>query len=330
MKTKLNSILVGSFVIGALALIVAGLLLFPVSHFFSKPARFVAYFNESVQGLDAGSAVKLRGVRAGRVLTIRIRYDAATRKSQVEVVGELDQSVISDPIGHVIKLVPPASLQRLIDEGLRAQIALVGITGLQYVELDFMDPLQNPAPTLEHLVEYPVIPTLRSGMSEVAVNLSRIVGNVSKIDFVGLSREVHTLVSSASQQLDGVELKQMLAKVAAAAESIESLTASSEARSAFSNLHKTTDGLQALMTRFDAQIEPVRLELVQTMHSFQAAAESVHQLLGAQGGLGEEATQTLRQIRQTAESVQELADFLERNPNSLIRGRKQPGQDPDR
>ena len=89
MKTKLSQAVVGSFVIGALALIVAALLSFRSSHLFSKPGRFVAYFNESVQGLDVGGAVKLRGVRAGRVVAIRVHYDSKARQSQVAVVGEL-------------------------------------------------------------------------------------------------------------------------------------------------------------------------------------------------------------------------------------------------
>jgi len=87
MKTKLNPALVGMFVLGAFGLIVLALLSFRSAHFFSKPGRFVAYFSESVQGLDVGSAVKLRGVRVGRVVAIRVRYDAHTWPAPVAVVG---------------------------------------------------------------------------------------------------------------------------------------------------------------------------------------------------------------------------------------------------
>jgi paraquat-inducible protein B len=44
--------------------------------------------------------------------------------------------------------------------------------------------------------------------------------------------------------------------------------------------------------------------------------------------LGEEAVRTLQQVTETAESLQQLADFLERNPNALITGKRRPGKEP--
>jgi paraquat-inducible protein B len=67
---------------------------------------------------------------------------------------------------------------------------------------------------------------------------------------------------------------------------------------------------------------------VRSLHSFHDAAQSVQSLLGPQSGLGDEAVQTLRQLTQTAESLQVLADFLERNPNALLTGKKPPNHQP--
>jgi len=328
MKTKLNPALVGSFVFGALGLIVAALLSFGSCHIFSKPGRFVACFKESVQGLDVGSAVKLRGVRVGRVLTIRIDYDSETRQALVAVVGELDQNVIRDRAGQTVRITDRATLQRLIEAGLRAKIDLVGITGLQFVELDFLDPQQFPAPRRESEAEYPVVPTVPSGMSELIANLSQIAGGLKQVDFAGISRELKSLLATANQQAGGLDLKSMVAKVTAAAAAIEALAGSAEARAAFTNLNKTATDVQGLVARLDTQVEPVRTELLRALHSFHDAAESVHQLLGPQTRLGEEAVRTLQQVTETAESLQQLADFLERNPNALLTGKKRPGKEP--
>ena len=328
MKTKLSPFLIGSFVLGGLLLVVVALLSFRSLHLFSKPARFVAYFNESVQGLDVGSPVKLRGVRVGRVATIQVHYDSTTQKSQVAVVAELDQSAVTDHAGQIIQLTDRATLQRLIDEGLRAKIDLVGITGLQYVELDFFDPQEFPAPHRDDKSKYPVVPTLRSGMSELVANLSKIANNLNKVDFAGLSRELQTLLATVNRQVSDVDLKQMVAKVTAAAASIEAFAGSTEAKAAFANLNKAAADVQGFVARLDAQVEPVQAELVRTLHSFYDAAESIHKLLGPQSGLGEEAVRTLQQVTETAESLQRLADFLERNPNALITGKKRPDKEP--
>ena len=328
MKTKLNPAIVGAFVIGALTLLVAALLTLRSCHVFSRSGHFEACFNESVQGLDAGSPVKLRGVMVGRVANIRVQYDAQTRQSQVVVVGELTENVVRDPAGHPIQLTDRASFQRLIDEGLRAEIDLAGITGLQFVELDFFDPQEFPAPPPAREAKYPTVPTLRSGMSELVENLSKMMGNLNKIDFAGLSRDFTSLLTTANQQAGGLDLKTMVAKITAAAAAIEALAGSPEAGAAFANLNRTATNVQELVAKLSLQVDPVSGELVRSLHSFHDAAQSVQSLLGPQSGLGDEAVQTLRQLTQTAESLQVLADFLERNPNALLTGKKPPNHQP--
>ena len=328
MKTKLSPTLAGTFVIGSVVLIVAALLTLRACNVFPRPGHFTAYFNESVQGLDVGSAVKLRGVPLGRVKSIRVQYDEKTRQSQVVVLAELNQNKVADDAGHLIQLTDRATLQRLIDQGLRAKIDLVGITGLQFVELDFFDPQEFPAPHAASDAEYPVVPTLRSGMSELVENLSKIAGNLNKVDFAGLSQELKSLLATVNQQAGGLDLKKMVATVTSAASSIDALAGSAEAKSAFANLNKTATDVQGLVAKLDTQVEPVSAELVRSLHSFHDAAQSVQKLVGPQSGLGDETVKALRQLTQTAESLQELADFLERNPNALITGKKLPDQKP--
>ena len=278
--------------------------------------------------MDVGGAVKLRGVRIGRVLTIGVHYDSKARRSQVVVVAELDNNDISDMTGQTIKISDRATLQGLIDEGLRAKINLAGITGQQFVELDFSDPQQFPAAHLESPAEYPVVPTVPSGMSDLIGNLSKIVSDLNKIDFAGISSELKSLLATANQKVGELDLKKMVAQVTTAAESIEALASSADAKAAFSNFNKTATDVQGLVTKLDNQVEPVQTELVRTLHSFHDAAESIQKLLGPQSGLGEEAIRTLQQLTETAKSLQELADFLERNPNALITGKKLPSKEP--
>ncbi len=328
MKTKLSPTLAGTFVIGALALLVTALLTLRSCNIFSRTGHFVAYFNESVQGLDVGSSVKLRGVALGRVKSIRIHYDQKTGQSQVVVVAELNQNMLTDEAGQLVKLTDRATLQRLIDQGLRAKIDLAGITGLQFVELDFFDPQLFPAPHVASDAEYPVVPTLRSGMSELVENLSKIAGNLNKVDFAGLSQELKSLLATVNQQAGGLDLKKMVATVTMTAASINALASSAEAKAAFTNLNQTAMDVQALVAKIATQVEPVSAELVRSLHSFHDAAQSVQSFVGPQSGLSDEASKTIRQLTQTAESLQELADFLERNPNALITGKKLPAKNP--
>ena len=99
MKTKVSPAAVGMFVLGALALGMIALLSFGGLSLFSKPQRFMVYFDESIHGLDLGSPVKLRGVRVGRVVDLEVHYDDVANRSVVAVTCELSRNVITDAVG---------------------------------------------------------------------------------------------------------------------------------------------------------------------------------------------------------------------------------------
>ena len=103
------------------------LLAFGGVNFFSKPERFIVYFDESIHGLDLGSPVKLRGVRVGRVVDFGLRYMPERNKSVVAVVCELTRNVVTDAQGNPIDVSDRRQLQGLVDHGLRAQLEVLDL-----------------------------------------------------------------------------------------------------------------------------------------------------------------------------------------------------------
>lgn len=180
---KINPVSIGSFVIGGVILLIIGLLSFKSLRFFDKPLRFVCYFDESVQGLDVGSRVKLRGVPAGRVVSIKVQYDWKENRSEVVVIGELEKNAITDRSGNPIKVENAALLRTLVNQGLRAKVDLIGITGMQFVQLDFLDPAKYKPEFPDSDFSYPVIPTVKSGVSQLKENLVKIADNVKEVNF---------------------------------------------------------------------------------------------------------------------------------------------------
>jgi len=329
-KTRISPAVVGLFVLGAMLLGLVALLTFGGVNFFSKPQRFVVYFDESIHGLDLGSPVKLRGVRVGRVTDLSVRYDAASNKSVVAVVCELSRNMIIDDKGQAIDVSDRAALQTLVDHGLRAQLGVIGLaTGLLFVELDFYDPRQYPAES--RLTDAPriVVPAVPSTISEYQASLTEILSDLRRVDFAGLSRNLNALLTTTNQKLQAVDTARLSERWAKAAEAVESMAADPEIKKTFVNLNAATADLRALIAKLDTQVQPASAKLAQTLDearqalaTFNAAATSAQRFIAAQGGLGEEATRTLEQLREAAASVQRLADFLERNPNALITGRK--------
>lgn len=332
MKTKASPAVVGAFVIGAFALAIMALLSFGGFHFFDKPERFVVYFDESVSGLDQGSAVKMRGVRVGRVTSLNIRYDAAKNRSVVAVVCELNRDMVTNPAGQVVDVSSRIELQRLVDSGLRAQLGVAGLaTGLLFVELDFRDPKEYPAQVPAPNERYVVVPQIPSAISELQAGVGEVLGKVKQIDFVALARDISTLAQTARKELEGVDLKGLSEQWKKTGAQFEALANNPEFKKTFDNLNGAIVELRGTIAKVEAQITPVSGELKttlaearKTMKDFSAAAVTAREFIAAQGGLGPELSRTLAQLSEAADAVTRLVDFLERNPNALITGRKRP------
>ncbi len=329
MKAKLSPVSVGMFVLGALVLGVVAFLSFGGSNIFAKPTRFLVYFDESVSGLDPGAPVKLNGVRVGRVAAINVRYDQATRESQVQVICEIDRNILFDKEGVTIDLTSPAELQTLIDRGLRAGLSLTGITGLLFVELDFKDVRQYPANPRFMLEQYPVIPAIPSPISQVQQSIVEIVTDLKKVDFAGLSRDLKTVLATTNKKINEVDVKGLSDRVGRAAEAVTALVDSPDVKQTFTNLNAAIQETRTLIARLDGNVGPVSDDLRQTLadaqsalKSLEAAAATTRDFVRDQGSLGDEVTTALNQVADAAASLERLADALERNPSSLIVGKK--------
>lgn len=332
MKTKVSPAIVGAFVLGAFGLGIIALLAFGGVSFFSKPQRFVVYFDESIHGLDLGSPVKLRGVRVGRVVGLTINYDEKKNASVVAVVCEFSKNMVTDPKGATIDVASREELQKLVDHGLRAQLGVLGLaTGLLFVELDFMDPREYPAGPPVVDAKNVVVPAMPSAISEFQANLTDILNNVKKIDFAGLSTELKGLLADTRKQLNGLDLKGLLAQWQKTGASIESLAASPEIRQTMTNLNAAIADLRTTLAHIDQQVSPAGAELTatlaqarKTLESFNTTSDAARRFIAAQGTVGDDLNRTLTQLSEAAGAVQRLADFLERNPQALLTGKKRP------
>lgn len=335
MKTKVSPVTIGAFVIGAFALLLVGLLTFGSINLFTKPQRFVIYFDESVHGLDQGSPVKLRGVRVGRVVNINIRYDEAKNQSVAAVVCELNREAVLDTKGSRIDVSTRGDIQKLVDRGLRAQLGILGLaTGLLFVELDFVDPTEYPPTGPSADPNHVVVPAKPSSIAELTANITEIMGKIGKVDFEGLSTELKKLLAETRKEVVGIDLKGLLEQWKKTGASVDTLVSSPEIKAVAANLNGAITELRSVLVKLDAQVGTNGVELTATLQqakatleSFNAAATGARKFIAAQSGLGEEATRALGQLAEAAAAVQRLADFLERNPQALISGKPQaPGK----
>lgn len=165
---------IGLFVVTGLLLMVTVFVWLGASRYFEDSKMVVAYFTESVQGLESDSPVKYRGVPVGRVKAIRMAPDAKL----IEVTMSLNRNFrVNDDLG--------------------VKINLLGLTGQKYLEMDNFRPDQLREPiSLEFSPRYPVIPTYPSDIREIGNALENLF---QKVKGVELERVTNNLIRISSR-----------------------------------------------------------------------------------------------------------------------------------
>jgi paraquat-inducible protein B len=274
-KTKVSPSVVGAFVIGAFALLVVALISFGGVTFFSKPQRFLVFFNESIHGLDVGSPVKLRGVRVGKVVDLNIRYDTGSNRSVVAVVCEFGKDAMTDASGTGINVADREALQGLVDRGLRAQLGVLGLaTGLLYVELDIVNPKDFPAEKSASDARYVVVPAMPSAISAFQASASEILSKIRKIDFAGLSEELKNLVAQTRKQVAGIDVRGVVEQWKKTGAAVEALAANPELKRTFEQMNVAVGELRSVLHRIDTQIDPAGKELAATLGETRRAVQA--------------------------------------------------------
>jgi len=329
MSKQANTKLIGGFVLGAIVLTVAGILLFGSGKFFSHQKEFVLFFEDSVKGLNIGAAVDFRGVNVGTVKEIKVVVAKDDFSLLIPVVIEIDldritfESAESKLIQHVEL---GTYIQLLIDNGLKAQLSMQSlITGQLGIHLDFYP--DRPIRLLGAEPSYKEIPTIESGLSALSktlenLPLAEIADKVEKtldaIEKLATSPDLKQSLVSFHQTFDEahVFLRNLDSRVEPLATSTE-LTLS-EARKLFRN------GAQ-LARNLDLSIPPLIASLEDTSKAtgvtMKGANKAVEGFAGDNSPVRFELIKALNEFSAAARSFRVLTEYLENHPEALIKGK---------
>ena len=269
----------------------------------AEPAR-VSYrllFPGSLRGVDVGTPVELLGRPVGQVTAVRLEYDPATDAIRVPVTIEVAPHRIKVAGEHLDTAVkdPTAATNRmftdLIAKGLRAQ--LVGanlLTSQRVIALDFV-PGAPPA-ELVRTEPYPELPTVEgSGIEQITSSASRLMDKLAALPLDQLVEHIRRMIGHA----DG-------------------LLASPDAKRSLHNLDLTLANAAQLTRTADVQVGP----LLQRLNSAAEQLRGTLMVLGNNPAAGNDLARTLGELKDAARSIRVLADYLERHPESLLRGKQ--------
>lgn len=316
-----NPFILGFFIIGGFGLAVLAFLTIGTTNIWRPSGRFTIYMTDSVQGIATGTDVRFQGIRVGEVDSMRIIYDRQACKSTVAVVCSVNKDILDDSAGRPIHITSNGVLRKLIAEGLRAQIDTAGIVGEKFVELDFKPSAQAIEFAGLPASQFPVVPTVRSTMSQITDNVSRIVDRLKETDIAGMAEQAKDVLQSARNELDQFQTNNVAGQISSAAASFGQFMKSSDLRETVTRIDDAALQLRGLITNLDARVPPLATNLDKTLGATGDTLRDVGDFISLRNELGEQTRQLMEQLDQTARDIQQLADFLDRHPNALIAGR---------
>ena len=247
---------------------------------------FVMYFGGSLRGLSAGAPVDLQGITVGEVKSLDVEYDERTK-------------LLAFPV--IVELYP----QRL--RGRRH--AAAAVPGHQPAEI-------NTRALIDSLVGHGLRAELKTGnlltgQKFVALEMhhdvpkEKVVWNEQPAIFPTISGSLDDIQDSVgviAKKLSKVPFDQLSARLLGAMNSLD----------------QTLKSADQLLHNVDSNLAP---QIQTTLAEAQAALRNAKELLGQDAPLENDLGSTLLQVSRAAKSISALVDYLERHPESLLRGK---------
>ena len=187
----------GAFVLGAITVLVAGVVVLGAGTLFKKKFTVETYVDESVQGLDVGAPVKFRGVRIGELEKVDFVARAyGVKEGKIRLVMQFHPDQTPGVAQGDVK----EACHELSEKGMRIRLASAGLTGGTYLELDLMEPKEHPPMEISWTPEFAYIPSVQSTNIRLTTHVENILEHVEKMRLDTISEKIVLLLES----LDGI------------------------------------------------------------------------------------------------------------------------------
>ena len=287
---------------------------------------FESYFRESVQGLEVGSPVKYLGVTLGRVTDISLVSAVYGRDMPSEGPSPTFRDVYVRFVLDITRIGRMPDLQSAIDRGLRAKLAAQGLTGLSYIELDFVNPAQYPPQAVPWTPRNPVIPTVPSTLAQVSEAGQEFLAKLNRIEVEGLVRNADGLLTDLRGDLKDGDIHRALAQLDETLAEVQTQLQQADVPGLSADARRLLNGPQTreLIANANAALEKFSAassKLGALIATFQTTAQRANNITA---DLGAELGPILRDLQAVMNNLREATAELRRYPAGALLGGPPP------
>lgn len=333
MEGRASSLRVGLLIIAGIGLLIA-LVWFLRGGQVNNGTEFVTYFSESVQGLDVGSKVEYRGVTVGRVTALGV-VSAIHGTEKQDVRDQQFRQVYVRYLVDTTRIGRFPSVEEAVRLGLRARLNTQLITGLSYIDLDFVNPKRYPVPTLPWTPEAEFVPSIPSAFAQVQNAGQELLAKLDKVDVASLVTSLTTLADNLNKEVEGGDLHKTLVSANDLFTSANGAVKEADLPALTANLRQTSDKLAALASSpqlkallangasATGQLNKLTERMTGLVNSLDA---TVRQIAGSTTELHSGLAPLIRNMQAASENLRELTSSLRQYPAQVLSGPPPPAR----
>jgi len=294
---------IGVFVIASCMVLIAGILFVSADTIGGDAVLVETYIDESVQGLNIGSDVMHRGVKIGRVKKITfapLEYpmpidstDFISYTRYVVVIMAIDLRSFPDTDSNPVII--ETMIRNQIKTGLRFKLNYQGITGIAFIEADYVDPDREIPLSVPWIPKRIYVPSSPSVIQNFTQALDTIFQRLERIDIEGAMEKMETTLTTMDQAIQD-------AKISEVRESFVTLT---------NEIRKSNEQLQPLLEK----AETIPDDFNAALEQFNTTMQRVETLLGRHEP---DVDTILSDIKTLTQNFRQLSESLKQDPAQML------------
>lgn len=330
MSHKVNAKAIGAFTILAGILLVSGIFTFGSGDWFRAEYEVEMVFTGSVKGLNNGSPITFRGVRIGEVKEINLDVVNDGKDITIWVVGALVQ-------GEDSRFTNRAQLYDFLDaqikKGLRAQLVAQSIvTGNLQIQLEYF-PYQEGYLILDDN-ENLNIPTVPTDFEIVTETIKNVAEQIDDIPLLEITQHLDEAIQGLNRRINSEKIDQSIDQLNESLIQLNLLLTGMNAEKElfFEQYYKTSAAFQVMAKNVTSASQRGERLMKKTskaiddmdgmLEQSQSTLKTFEELVEPDSDVRIRLVKTLESIERSAEQFRQLGETLERNPESILTGKK--------
>jgi paraquat-inducible protein B len=299
--------------------------------------NYLTYFPGSLRGLTVGTPVQMKGVTVGRVREVRLRYLPQSASLETPVMIEIDPRQLEFPVTDNTSRVELRAqfndaLAKMVNKGMRASLATsLVLPGASAVSLDFV---ARPGTGRLVMSDPPIIPAASAGdgLSGAMSAITDVANTIRNLPLSEIATDIRATTGRLRSIVNDPALESSLQRLDRSMAEVEKIavTAGRNAdpivnnlRSAAESANRSAQQVEGAVGKVSENIDPVVTSLRNAADSAAAAAKRAEQLMGTSQKQGYDIAELVRELTRAAEAVRALSNYLQENPDAVIKGRRQ-------